>query len=192
MQEIYNICQSDVFEVAGWGSIFYTGGQLFDPIGWNLIVQNGGCTEEDKRALPISEASTSLIPRDPGHIDRYNETASTFTITHNGEKHHLTGTIREVLSQMKALHPDFNLNTTARAIRKLKTRQVTQNIYLPPLCMPVQNWQAAPLEGVLQGIAWIESQDAHQFQVGAGWGTCIWLYCLDNASIWLCNDVSSA
>jgi hypothetical protein len=29
MKEIYNICQSDVFEVAGWETIFYTGGQTF-------------------------------------------------------------------------------------------------------------------------------------------------------------------
>ena len=189
MQDIYNDCQ-DIVAVDAGGPIFWTGGQLFDTDGWNLIVQNGGCREEDK--LPVSEASTNLIPQEPGHIDRYNEAAATFIVTHNGEEHHLTGTIREVLSQMKALHPDFNLDTTASAITKLETRQVTQNINLPPLCMPVQNWQAAPLEGVLQGIAGIKSQDAHQFQAGAGPGTCIWLYCLDTASIWLCNDVSSA
>jgi hypothetical protein len=72
MQDIYNDCQSDGAYVDGLGTMFYTGGQIFATDGWNLIVQNGGCREEDKRGISVSEASTNLIPRDPGHIDGYD------------------------------------------------------------------------------------------------------------------------
>jgi hypothetical protein len=68
------------------------------PIDGRNKVSLSNLNRRDMMISPRSQTPANLIPREPGHIDRYNEAAATFILTHNGEEHHLTGTIREVLS----------------------------------------------------------------------------------------------
>jgi hypothetical protein len=82
----------------------------------NVIVkQEENCASPSlKRGLPVSDASTNLIPRDPAHIDGYGTFIPRFSISHGGQMHDFNGTVQEALAGMETLYPGCSANLTAK------------------------------------------------------------------------------
>jgi hypothetical protein len=161
----------------------------------NVIVkQEENCASPSlKRGLPVSDASTNLIPRDPAHIDGYDTFIPRFSISHGGQMHDFNGTVQEALAGMETLYPGYSTNLTAKRgttleeYADLEPRQ--WEIDLPPLCIPVagQDWEMCQADAINDGIEYLIGLDT---TLTAPPYSCGRISCSYDAAIYLCNAVS--